>query len=167
LGSTSTPTRTAPGCNSCNSPRCFAPRRCLRAVTWPLVRRMLHWAREPNGTCREAGAGRKTGWEPMHYPRPIADLLRSIERYGDIPDKILKDCQALASWRTLSRTQREIVRRASQFKELKSRADALSDDDPAKTSAVDAEAAERKWLVEQARIFHEQVRARSRRRKRL
>ena len=33
----------------------------------------------------------------MYYPRPIADLLRSIERNGDIPDKILKDCQAIAA----------------------------------------------------------------------
>jgi hypothetical protein len=144
----------------------FAALPAPRPATWPLVRRMLHWAREPNGTCRDARADRQTGCEPMYYPRPIADLLRSIERNGDIPDKILKDCQALAAWRTLSPRQREIVRRASQFKELKARADALSDDDPAKGNAVDAEAAEREWLVEQARIFHDQVRARGRRRKR-
>src|SRR5262245_65621189 len=33
LGSTSTPTRTAPGCNSCNNPSCFAPSSAETNVT--------------------------------------------------------------------------------------------------------------------------------------
>src|SRR5262249_31903487 len=33
LGSTSTPTRTAPGCNSCNNPSCFAPSSATTNVT--------------------------------------------------------------------------------------------------------------------------------------
>src|SRR6516162_2357725 len=33
LGSTSTPMRTAPGCNSCNNPSCFAPSSAVTKVT--------------------------------------------------------------------------------------------------------------------------------------
>src|SRR5262249_40089902 len=33
LGSTSTPTRTAPGCNSCNNPSCFAPSSAVTNAT--------------------------------------------------------------------------------------------------------------------------------------